>query len=229
MNTEKKLLLRLRRLIGVLIMIWTPLSVIVGLWGAKEVNEFGVWWQSLSAMYWSNARNVFLAVMSITGAFLFLYDGYDWKDKLVNSITAVGIFGLILFPSYSEFVLGTNPNSSYNIFPNFIGKNCQLVHAIAGLVLFISYIVNILFLFTKHSGEITDKKKVRNIIYIVCGVVMATTIGINNYIVARSLLGNPSKLLPVYLTVWFEGIYLFCCGFAWLVKGEAIRYFNDTE
>lgn len=229
MNTEKKLLLRLRRLIGILIILWTPLSVIVGLWGAREANEFGIWYQSISAMYWSNARNVFLTVMSITGAFLLLYDGYDWRDKLVNSITALSIFALILFPSYSNFVQGTAPDSRYNIFPEFTGKSCQIVHAIAGLVLFVSYIVNILVLFTKHSGEITDKKRVRNIVYVVCGSIMAAVICVNTYIVARSILGIPSKVLPVYLTVWFEGIYLLSCGIAWLVKGEAIKYFNDSE
>jgi hypothetical protein len=135
------------------------------------------------------------------------YDGYDKIDDILNTIA--GIFGLCicLFPCSKggTFRLSWEINS--------------VVHNISAVVFFaiLSYVS--LFQFTKSSGEMTKQKKIRNIIYRVCGIGM----------VASFLL----LLLPNTVTfkIWLvEAIALLFFGISWLTKSSAYKWLAaDSE
>ena len=67
----------------------------------------------------------------------------------------------------------------------------------------------------------TDRKKVRNVIYRICGWGM---IGFEALLVGLVLLGAPGWVVMV-----IEIILLHLFGFAWLVKGEFFPFLNDKE
>ena len=67
----------------------------------------------------------------------------------------------------------------------------------------------------------TDRKKIRNRIYRICGYGMLVMEVM--FVVAR-LLGAPG-----YMVMIIEIILLHLFGFAWLVKGEAFPFLNDRE
>ena len=76
---------------------------------------------------------------------------------------------------------------------------------------------NSFFLFTKTSGEVTKKKKIRNIIYRVCGVGM---------IASFLILLLPSFRIQVWLT---EAIALLFFAISFLTKADIYPWlFCDT-
>lgn len=86
-----------------------------------------------------------------------------------------------------------------------------------------------IFLFTKSDKTKEErgvKKKIRNRIYRVCGVLMIFAITV-------IFLGGFCKLIPedIYqnhqLTFWMEALAVESFGFSWLIKGETL--FKDKK
>lgn len=89
---------------------------------------------------------------------------------------------------------------------------------------FLFLAINSIFLFTLSDKKVVgDAKRTRNIVYIVCGVVilacLATLLVLD--LVANDFFGTSSIALV------FEAIMLLAFGFAWLVKSE-IGLFPDV-
>jgi hypothetical protein len=93
----------------------------------------------------------------------------------------------------------------------------NIIHAVCAVIFFGLLAYNSVFLFTKSKGEMTRNKKIRNIIYRVCGVGM----------VASFLI----LLLPdFYIKVWLmEAIALFFFALSFLTKADVFPFlFCDT-
>ena len=67
----------------------------------------------------------------------------------------------------------------------------------------------------------TERKRIRNVIYRICGWGM---IGLEALLVVLILLGAPGWVVMI-----IEILLLQFFGFAWLVKGEFFPCFNDEE
>jgi uncharacterized membrane protein len=78
------------------------------------------------------------------------------------------------------------------------------------------------FLFTKTAGEMTKQKKIKNIIYRVCGIGMLA-----------SFLLMLLQFIPGFylrnLTWIVEAIALFFFGLSWIVKSDAFPFLQDTK
>jgi hypothetical protein len=156
---------------------------------------------SISETYYTyEAGPVFLMVLGSASFLLFSYKGYEKIDDIINSIA--GFFGLLicLFPCewyYSRVGTFQVPMLT-----------SMYIHYVSAFGFFTLLAVNSLFLFTKSDGEMTRNKKIRNIIYRVCGVGMISSF---------SLL-----LLPgFYIRVWLiEAIALFFFGISFLTKAD---------
>ena len=128
---------------------------------------------SISATYYiSTCVAPFMIILGAAGLLLISYRGYDKQDDII--CTLAGISGLLIciFPcdksgAYTDLIVGT-----FAIPANISGW----VHNISAVVFFLLLAYNSLFLFTKSSGEITDNKKKRNIIFRVCGIGMAVSL-----------------------------------------------------
>lgn len=161
--------------------------------------------QSISSTYYTyEAGPVFMMILGTASVMLMYYDGYDMVDDILNTIT--GIFGLCicLFPCFNSALerVGT-----FQI-PVEISS---WIHNISAIVFFILLAYISFFQFTKSSGNMTKTKKIRNVIYRVCGVGMLASFAI---------LLLPSFYIQVWLT---EAIALFFFSASWLTKANAYR------
>ena len=197
---------RMRIMIGALGMLLPWLVALVTL----------SWPESISCTYYSVfAVGVFMVILGSAGILLINYKGYDSVDDI--TATFAGIFGLLicLFP----MVYVENPEMKTGILhlPSNISNivHCISAFAFFGFLAFMSF-----FLFTKTAGEMTKKKKIRNIIYRVCGVGM---IG--------SFLLMLLKLIPgvdIYNLTWIvETIALTFFGISWIVKSDSVPMLRD--
>jgi hypothetical protein len=167
--------------------------------------------KSISATYYlPQCIAPFMIILGASSIALMCYKGYDRQDDIV--LTLSGIFGIMicLFPTETKlydfvgtFQLPTNISS--------------IIHNISAITFFLLLAYNSFFLFTKGDGNPTRNKKIRNIIFKVCGIGM----------VASFLI----LLLPkFYIQVWLtETIALFFFGVSFLTKADVFPFlFCDT-
>ena len=143
--------------------------------------------------------------MIILGSAAFLlisYKGYERIDDVILTCSGIAALMICLFPcSISE--------AGLKVGTFMIDKEISnIIHSIAAVIFFALLAYNSFFLFTKSSGEMTKRKKIRNIIYRVCGIGM----------VASFLI----LLLPPFrIKVWLmETIALFFFGVSFLTKAD---------
>ena len=160
--------------------------------------------QSISATYYTHASPVFMIILGGCSVFLMYYDGYDKKDDVLN--TVAGVLGLMIcfFPCNAGY-------ERVGIFQTPV-EISSTIHNISAVVFFaiLSYVT--LFQFTKSNGDMTEKKKKRNVIYRICGCGM----------VGSFLL----FLLPdFYFKTWLiEAIALLFFSVSWLTKANAYKW-----
>ena len=133
---------------------------------------------------------------------LFSYKGYEKIDDIVSSIA--GVFGLVicLFPCYTNLF---DKVGTFQLTPTL----SNTIHSIGAAIFFILLAFNSLFLFTRHGSEpMSTKKKIRNIIYVICGIGMVASFGI---------LALDYFRIQIWLT---EAIALFFFGISWCTKAN---------
>jgi hypothetical protein len=86
-----------------------------------------------------------------------------------------------------------------------------IIHNISAVVFFGLLAYNVLFLFTKSSGTITDNKKKRNLIYKICGIGMVVAL----FAIVVVAIFN------IWAGTWaVEAVALFFFGIAFLTKAD---------
>ena len=196
--------LRLRAMIGWLGMLLPWIVAIIYICAGNGFPP------SISATWFERATcTPFMIILGSASLLLISYKGYEKVDDVL--LTCAGIAGLLicLFPcSYEVGKIGT-----FMIESSISGA----IHNISAVVFFGLLAYNSFFLFTKSTGEITKKKKIRNIIYRVCGIGM----------IASFLI----MLLPEFdIQIWLvEAIALFFFGVSFLAKADIYPFlFCDT-
>lgn len=203
---------RIRNWAGFLGMILPWLSLI----GALLVNHFTPlgesFWSDLSISATYYVTPALVGVLTSASIVLMCYDGYDLQDNLVTTLSGVfGIF-IVLFPCNCSL---TPEHTGFFQIPASISSK---IHCASAVIFFCLLAYNSLFLFTKSDGNMTEKKKIRNILYRSCGIGM---------VCAMILMPLPIRF---YAKTWVvEMIALTFFGVSWLVKGGAVRFLNDKE
>lgn len=193
--------LRLRALIGWLGMLLPWIVVLL-------IGRFP---GSISATWYTNACTPFMIILGSASFLLICYNGYTRLDDIV--LTCSGIAGLLicLFPcsissipeKVGTFLIDSNISAT--------------IHNLSAVIFFVLLSYNSFFLFTKSSGDMTRNKKIRNVIYRICGIGM----------IASFLL----LLLPdFHIKIWLvETIALFFFGISFLTKADIYPWlFCDT-
>lgn len=185
---------RLRCFVGHLA-FWLPWIVALILWHIPS---------SISSTYYTHAGAVFMIILGACSVFLMFYDGYDKTDDILNTIA--GIFGLLicLFPCWTN----AEKVGTFQIPVDISAK----IHNVSAIVFFVILAYVSLFQFTKSNGNMTEKKKKRNVIYRVCGVGM---------IASFAVLLLPSFYIQVWLTEMFALSFF---GISWLTKANAYKW-----
>lgn len=198
---------RMRIMIGILGMLLPWLVALITL----------SWPQSISITYYSLfAVGTFMVVLGSAGILLINYKGYERIDDI--SATIAGVFGILIClfpmtylpdPSVKVGVLHLPSNIS-NIF------HCISAVGFFGTLAFMSF-----FLFTKTSGDITPQKKIKNVIYRICGVGMMASF----LLFFLNFIPN----FKCYNLTWIvETIALFFFGASWIVKSDAFPFLKDS-
>ena len=193
--------LRLRAMIGWLGMLLPWIVVLL-------VQYFP---RSISATWYTNACTPFMIILGAASILLICYKGYTRVDDVL--LTCSGIAGLFicLFPC-------SIPEVSGEVGTFLIDKKISaIIHNVSAITFFGLLSYNSFFLFTKSSGDMTRNKKIRNVIYRVCGVGMVASFGL--------------FLLPdFYIKTWLiETVALFFFGVSFLTKADIYPWlFCDT-
>ena len=193
---------RLRVILGLLGMLLPWIVVLLG----------GGFPGSISATYYlPTCITPFMIILGAASILLISYRGYTKLDDII--LTCAGIAGLCicLFPTS---ITGVAITGTFAL----PAATSSLIHNISAVIFFILLSVNSIFLFTKSDGNMTEKKKIRNIIYIICGIGMIGSFGI--------------LLLPYFhIQVWLtEAVALTFFGISFLTKADVFPFlFCDTD
>lgn len=188
--------------------------VLVG--GSRLLSDCTEILPSISHYYYSNMTVVFVGILCAVSFFLITYSGYSRLDNILTNVAAVLCFGVAVFPTdlerETDWLKYTN---------TFIDADLHKLHfACAGLFFLILASMSI-WLFTRSNKEqehLKPAKRMRNKIYVVCGVVMILSevvIGI------RAIWFGDDVHNPTFV-FWFETLMLVAFGVSWLTKGEVI-------
>ena len=167
------------------------------------IFQTGVIWPDAisTTYYYDSCITPFMIILGSASILLMSYKGYDKVDDILN--TVAGVFGLCicLFPMWeqSKTHVGTFqlPMPISNV-----------LHIVSAIVFFALLAYVSIFQFTKSGGEMTKNKKIRNIIYVICGFGM--------------LLSFSFMIIPYfYSQIWIvETIALTFFGVSWLTKAN---------
>lgn len=203
--------LELRRIIGI-IGIVHPVVLFVG--GYFIFNT--ALQSSMSAYYYTGMRNVFVGLGFVTGVFLLSYKGYDTHDRIVSMIAGVMALIVAMFPCAPTI----NPTQQ-EIYVGYL-------HVITASIFLLALSYFCLVLFPKTGDKIlTMKKRTRNKIYRICGIVIILSLVFTSFYFYPSPL--QSLLAPFHPIYFGELIAFWAFGVAWLVKGKAILADDEDE
>lgn len=156
---------------------------------------------SISLYYHTPMRDLLVGGLCAVALFLFFYSGYNKWDNYTGNFA--GLFAIVVawFPA-------SQPGT---------GGIINAIHFTAAALFFITLACFSLFLFTRRDENPTPEKLKRNIIYIICGIVMlACMMLMLIYFIITGHSGTSSVIF------WAETIALIAFGVSWLTKGGSL-------
>lgn len=189
--------LLLRTLIGGILIV-LPIILIIS---SYFFGESIIIQDSISDYYFTKSRDIFVGLLFVLAFFLWTYKGYGTIDNIISNIGFFATLGIALFP---------NNTKDSDIF---------IFHFISAGLLFFVFIYFSLVLFRKGVKDLeqTRRKKIRNIIYIVCGIIMIVSL----FGIVLSLTIFTKEERDIYKPVfWLESTILWAFGISWLTKGK---------
>lgn len=193
-----------RNVLGALGMLLPVFSIIGGLFVRNKPES---WWYSISVTYYiTPALPVILGACAI---FLLCYRSYEKIDTIINVLSGIFAFGVVLFPCENPYGI-----EYVGYFQIPVGVS-NVIHCACAMLLFASLAYNIGWLFTRGNNELNNR------IYRICSWGM---IGIMAVFVILSIARVCGAGIPEYLTMIVEALLLLIFGFAWLVKGRLFKF-----
>ena len=185
------------------------LSVLFGLIGVLQGYNPAGWYYSISDTYYTNSKAIMIGILSITSFYFATYKGYDIRDRIINILAAICAAGVALFPNKGVDGLIQMPN---------VGG---IIHCAFALVLYLTFFLNCVWLFRLGDSN-TKEKKIRNNVYLGCGISIAVAAGV---LVAGNIF-NLKHYIPNF--VWVaEVVAQIAYATAWFIKSG--RFIKDKE
>jgi len=209
---EQRMYMRIRNVCGLLGVVLPWLALFSA--GIISNHPSEEWWWSISATYYQSPALVGVLVPACL--VLISYIGYNKADNIVTSLSGVFGLGIVLFPCKVDWIAEGTKVGFFQVPIEISG----IIHNACAAMFFLLIALNSLLLFTKSGGNMTDRKKKRNLIYRICGIGM---IAFELAFVVISLCNAPG-----YTIMLIEIILLHLFGLSWLVKGEAFPFLNDV-
>ena len=212
---EEKTMRKQQFILGWLCTVLPFVSIGFGLIGAITKCNPPTWWYSISATFFTNSNVILIGLLFTTGIYFWAYAGYDKIDNIVTKLCAVFSFMIIAFPTCLDSCTDKSQLVGLFCLPNCISN---IIHDSSALALYTCFFIMILR-FRKSSGKITDKKKLRNRLYLTFSIIM----GLSGVIM---IIGSIFKW-PGYKTLILETIAQLCFGLSWLIKAGKFKVLND--
>ena len=185
------------------------LSILFGLIGVLQSYNPAGWYHSISDTYYANSKAIMIGILSITSFYFATYKGYDIRDRIINILSAICAAGVVLFPNKGIDGLIQMPN---------VGG---IIHCAFALVLYLTFFLNCVWLFRLGDSN-TKEKKMRNNVYLGCGISIAVAAGV---LVAGNIF-NLKHYIPNF--VWItEVVAQIAYAVAWFIKSG--RFIKDKE
>jgi len=166
---------------------------------------------SISASYFTEARDVFVGMLFIVGAFLWAYNGHSKPQCYASKFASIAAILVALVPTVCDTCESSTTSA---------------IHYVSAIILFSILTYFCLGPFRKNTKGKGGKKGRRSIIYLLCGLVMLVSmlgLGICELALPDDLM---SKLR---ITYWAETVALFSFGCAWIVAGKYFRPLVDKD
>ena len=194
---------RVRNICGLLGML-LPFLAIFSVLMIENHPEGGL--NSISATYYLSPA--LAGVLTSASIVLMCYDGYSKLDSVITTVAGVFGIGIVLFPCTVGFVDG---NVGFFQLPMSVSNT---IHCTCASVFFCLLAFNSFFLFTRTDDfdGMTDRKRLRNIVYRICAVGMLI-------FMIFQVLSVTVLDVPGYCTMINETAMLFFFGLSWLTKG----------
>ena len=166
---------------------------------------------SISASYFTEARDVFVGMLFIVGAFLWAYNGHSKPQSRASKAAAISAILVALSPT--------------------VCNNCEMsvssvIHYVSAGILFSILTYFCLGPFRKNIKGQRGKKGRRSSIYLVCGLIML--VSILGLLICEFALSDDLKA-TLRITYWAETVALFSFGCAWMVAGKSFRPLVDED
>ena len=170
---------------------------------------------SISGSYYTNARDVFVGLLFIVGAFLWAYNGHKTQHKIsqktLSKIAALAAIGLAIFPT-------TDGNAPATLISTLHYVSAAVLFLILSRFCFVFFQVDI-----KGQG---GKKRRRSKVYYLCGWIMLICMLV---IAAKQIPFINEKVGDFALVFWAESVALCAFGAAWIVAGKYLSIFTEPE
>lgn len=177
-----------------------PFVLVIGNWlifGQTHIEE------SISCYYKTEMLPLFVGLLNIIAFFLIFYTGYDKIDDFLANLAGITLLGV----AYCKPPCGPEINLINGI------------HLASALIFFLTISIYSFFIFTKSGANFTSRKKIRNIIFRISGIIMFVCLLL---IVYHKIV---VKTFDTPYVFWCETIGLVFFGFSWLTK--AGMFFPD--
>jgi hypothetical protein len=205
----------LRRLVGIFALslpfVLPAGAILLALAGPAHALPRPLVERAISDYYYTPMSSVYAGSLWVIAMFLICSRGYDRHDEIAGYLAGAFTLGVALFPA-------EKPRSAHY---TRLQINIGFAHtAFAGLM-FLSIAYFCLFLFRRSSPErkLTRRKRHRNAIYAVCGVVIIACMCAMVILTMKGLVEAPGSRHAFFCC---ESLALIAFGVAWLTKGEGI-------
>ncbi len=207
----------LRRIVGSLGML-LPLLVYLFL---EITDNFDPILPSISHYYFTRSASFFLIIVSLLAVFLLIYKGEDFIDYILSGFAGISALLMLIFPT--DNLKGLKYGGKFDAVAVTFFQQSEFrpkLHYGCAAIFLLCLAAMCLFLFTKSGSYRTKRKKIRNKIYVACGIVMIAALLI-------AFLGfleviNKDFYDAHNLTFWMETVSVEAFGFSWMVKGGVI-------
>ena len=198
-----------RNVLGGLGMLLPVFSILGGLFVRNKPES---WWYSISVTYYITPA--LPIILGSCGIFLLCYRSYETIDTIINVLSGIFAFGVVLFPCENPYGI-----EYVGYFQIPVGVSA-VIHSVCAMLLFALLAYNIGWLFTRGKNELNNK------IYKVCAWTMIVIMGLFFIVIIAGLFGFK---YPKFLVMIVEAVLLLIFGFAWLVKGQLFKFAKSSS
>ncbi len=166
---------------------------------------------SISASYFTDARNWFVGLLFIVGGLMFTYNGHTNTESIASKTAALASVAVALFPT-SEATCSSSPTSA--------------IHTTAAVIMFLILAYFCFGPFRERTKGQSGKKGRRAKLYFVCGSIIGLSMLVG---LIGAVFFDCETTTKIELTYWVETFALIAFGVAWIVSGKVIPWLVDQD